>query len=186
MSVNMSSVTLSTVFQLLENLGHFLDRAALDMVTRDYDESALVHARLAPDMVPLSRQVTLACEAALKGVCRLASIDTPAIVDKRFATFAELQSCIHRTLDFLKTVPAEKLERIDGDQIDWVVRDQTRRLGAEQYMTHWFLPNFSFHVTVAYAILRHNGVPLGKFDYLLGAGVEEPDFAKTFDRLTVR
>ena len=96
--------------------------------------------------------------------------DRPKFEDNE-VTIAELKVRIDKTLDFLKAVPSERLDGTEGREITFPVgRDATRTLAAEAYLKHWMLPNLFFHVSMAYAILRHNGVDLGKGDYLLGAG----------------
>jgi hypothetical protein len=158
------------VFQhMLRNLSHILDKGAANAESRKFDPSVLVNFRLAPDMLPFTKQIQIACDAAKLAVARIAGVDAPKFEDNE-TTFPELKARIQKTLDFLATVPAGKLEGTENKELTIPVgRDKTRAMTAEAYLTTWALPNFFFHVTTAYAILRHNGVDLGKPDYLAGA-----------------
>jgi uncharacterized protein len=129
----------------------------------------LVGVRLAPDMLPFAAQIRIACDAAKLAVARIGGIEAPKFEDNE-TTFAELRARVAKTLEWLATVPADKLDGREEIDITFPVgRDKTRTLKGEAYLKHWALPNFFFHVTTAYALLRHNGVDLGKQDYLLGA-----------------
>jgi hypothetical protein len=119
-------------------------------------------------MLPFTRQVLIACDAAKNGVARISGVEAPKFDDTE-ASFPELKARIQKTLDYLATVPSDKLDGTEAREITFPVgRDNTRTMKAEAYLKHWALPNFFFHITMAYAILRHNGVELGKSDYLLG------------------
>jgi hypothetical protein len=169
MTLSMSSATLPVCNTMLANLSHFLDKAQKSADARKFDPSVLTQFRLAPDMLPFSRQVLIACDAAKNGVARIAGVEAPKFEDNE-TTLPELKARIRKTLDFLATVPASQLDGTEDREITFPVgRDATRTLTARAYLTHWMLPNFFFHVTMAYAILRHNGVDLGKTDYLMGA-----------------
>jgi uncharacterized protein len=119
-------------------------------------------------MLPFTRQVLIACDAAKNGVARISGLEAPRFEDDE-ASFPELKARIRKTLDYLASVPAGALDGTEDKDITFPVgRDNTRTMKAEAYLKHWALPNFFFHITMAYAILRHNGVELGKSDYLLG------------------
>jgi hypothetical protein len=121
-------------------------------------------------MLPLTRQVLIACDAAKNGIARISGEPAPKFDDNE-STIAELKERIAKTVAYIESVPADKLDGTEAREITFPVgREATRTLGAEAYLKHWMLPNLFFHVTTAYAILRHNGVELGKGDYLLGAG----------------
>ncbi|MBC5785414.1 DUF1993 domain-containing protein [Ramlibacter sp. USB13] len=158
------------VFQhMLRNLSHILDKGEASAQVRKFDASVLATARLAPDMLPFTRQILIACDAAKLGVARISGVEAPRFDDTE-ATFPELKARIQKTLDYLATVPADKLDGTEDKEVTFPVgRDKTRTMTAQAYLTTWVLPNFFFHVTTAYAILRHNGVDLGKADYLAGA-----------------
>ena len=169
MSISMSSASLPILSSMLDNLSHFLDKAQKNADARKFDPSVLTQYRLAPDMLPFTRQVLIACDAAKNGIARLAGVEAPKFDDTE-STLAELKDRIRKTRDWLATVPAEKLDGTEDKDITFPVgREATRTLKGEAYLKHWMLPNFFFHVTMAYAILRHNGVELGKSDYLMGA-----------------
>ena len=169
MPISMSSASLPIFKAMLGNLSHILDKAQAHAQARKFDPSALTGFRLAPDMLPFTRQITIACDAAKIGVARISGLEAPKFEDTE-TTFEELKARIQKTLDWLGTVPADKLDGTEDKDITFPVgRDATRTMKAEAYLKHWVLPNFFFHVTTAYAILRHNGVELGKADYLAGA-----------------
>lgn len=169
MAISMSSASLPVFRTMLGNLSHLLEKGQAYAQARKFDPQVLVTYRLAPDMLPLSRQVQIACDAAKNGVARIAGVEAPKFEDNE-ATFDELRARIAKTLAWLDTVPAEKLNGTEDKDITFPVgRESTRTMKAEAYLKHWVLPNLFFHVTTAYAILRHNGVDLGKADYLVGA-----------------
>jgi hypothetical protein len=169
MPFSMYSASVPVFQHMLRNLSHLLDKAVANAEARKFDPSVLVNFRLAPDMLPFTKQIQIACDAAKLAVSRIAGIDAPKFEDTE-TTFADLKARIQKTLDFLATVPAAKLEGTENKEVTIPVgRDKTRTMTGEAYLTTWALPNFFFHVTTAYAILRHNGVDLGKSDYLAGA-----------------
>jgi hypothetical protein len=169
MTMSMYSASVPVFQHMLRNLSHILDRAEAHVQARKIDPAALTTFRLAPDMLPFTRQVLIACDAAKNGVARLAGSEAPKFEDNE-STFAELKARIAKTLEYLATVPAGALDGKEDREITFPVgRESTRTMKAEAYLTTWVLPNFFFHVTTSYAILRHNGVELGKADYLVGA-----------------
>ncbi len=172
MPISMSSASLPVFTTLLRNLSHCLDKAEASAAARKFDVNVLVQARLAPDMLPFASQIRIACDAAKLAAARLGGLDAPKFADDE-TTFAQLKERIARTLDFLATVPAAAIDGTEDKAITFPVgRDgTTRTMQGEAYLKHWALPNVFFHVTTAYALLRHNGVDLGKVDYLLGATV---------------
>jgi hypothetical protein len=169
MTISMSSASLPVFKTMLDNLSHFLDKAQAHADTRKFDPAALLQFRLAPDMLPFTRQIQLACDHAKNGVARMSGVEAPKFEDTE-STVPELKARIRKTLDYLGTVPAERLDGTEDKDITFPVgREATRTMKAEAYLKHWALPNFFFHVTTAYAILRHSGVELGKKDFLAGA-----------------
>ncbi len=169
MSISMSSASVPVFQHMLGNLKHFLDKAQAHAEARKFDPSALTQYRLAPDMLPFTRQVLIACDAAKLGVARIGGLEAPRFEDTE-TTLPELKARIDKTLDWLATVKPEQLDGTEAKDVTFPVgRDgSTRTMKAEAFLKHWVLPNFFFHVTTAYAILRHNGVELGKADYLRG------------------
>ena len=169
MSISMSSASLPTCVTMLGNLSHFLDKAEAFVTAKGCEPTALTQYRLAPDMLPFTRQVQIACDAAKNGVARISGVEAPKFEDNE-ATLAELKARVQKTLAYLSSVPAGKLDGPESKEITFPTgRDTTRTMPAEGYLKHVMLPNMFFHVTMAYAILRHNGVDVGKKDYLAGA-----------------
>lgn len=168
MAISMSSASLPVFKLMLGNLKHILDKGQAHSQARKYDPLVLTQSRLAPDMFPLSRQVMIACDAAKLGVARMAGLEAPKFDDTE-TSFEELKARIDKTLAWLATVPADALDGIEDKPVTFPVgKEATRTMKAEDYLKHWVLPNLYFHITTAYAILRHNGVEVGKGDYLLG------------------
>ncbi len=168
MPISMSSASLPVVRTMLGNLSHILDKGLAHAQARKIDPQVLVTDRLAPDMLPLARQVQIACDVSKLGIARLAGVDSPKFEDTE-STFEQLKERIARTLAWLDTVPAQALDGTEDKEVTFPVRDSSRTMRGEAYLKHWVLPNLFFHVTTAYNILRHDGVDLGKADYLMGA-----------------
>lgn len=169
MTISMYSASVPVFKNMLGNLSHLLDKAQAHAEARKFDPAVLVEDRLAPDMLPLRKQVQIACDAGKNGVARLSGVEAPKFEDTE-TTFAQLKERIRKTLDYLDSVPRSQLDGCEDKDITFPVgREATRTMKAEAYLLNWALPNLFFHTTTAYAILRHNGVELGKSDYLLGA-----------------
>lgn len=170
MPMSMSSASLPVCKSMLSNLSHILDKGLAHAEARKFDPSVLTQYRLAPDMLPFTRQIQIACDAVKNGLARLSGIEAPKFEDNE-ATFADLKARIAKTLAFVDSVPANLLDGTEGKEVTFPVgRENTRTMKGEDYLKHWMLPNMFFHITTAYAILRHNGVEIGKTDYLVGAG----------------
>lgn len=167
MAMSMYSASVPVFQHMLRNLVHILDKAEAYAQARNFDPAALTTYRLAPDMLPFTRQVLIACDAAKNGVARLSGVEAPKFEDNE-ATFGELKERVRKTIAYLDTVPADVMEGTEDRQVTFPVARETRTMQAQAYLLTWMLPNFFFHLTTAYAILRHNGVDLGKRDYLLG------------------
>jgi hypothetical protein len=169
MAISMYTASVPVFQHMLRNLSHLLDKGEASALTRKFDPSVLTNFRLAPDMLPFTRQILIACDAAKNGVARISGVEAPKFEDNE-ATFPELKARIQKTLDYLATVPASAIDGTEDKQITFPVgRETTRTMSAQAYLTTWALPNFFFHITTAYAMLRHNGVDVGKADYLAGA-----------------
>lgn len=168
MAISMYSASVPVFDTMLSNLNHFLAKAQADSEARKYDAAVLMQFRLAPDMLPFTRQVLIACDAAKLCVARLSGVDAPKFDDTE-TTLQELQARIQKTRDFLATVKPAQVDGTEDKEVTFPVgRDKTRTMRGEDYLKHWATANVYFHVTTAYAILRHNGVSLGKTDFLLG------------------
>ena len=169
MPLSLYSASVPVFTAMLSNLRHLLDLADTFVAQKKIDPTVLTHYRLAPDMLPFTRQIQIACDTAKNGAARLAGIDMPRFEDTE-ATFVELKVRIQKTLDFLATVTPAQLDGRDDLDVAWPVGpEKTMTLSAQQALCRMALPNFFFHVSMAYAILRHNGVELGKRDFLAGA-----------------
>ena len=169
MTISMASASLPIFRTTLKNLSHILDKGLAHAQARKFDPLVLTGARLAPDMLTFAKQIQIACDGPKNGMARISGLEAPKFEDTE-TTFEELKARIAKTLAWLETVPADKLDGAEDKDITFPVgREATRTMKGEAYLKHWVLPNFFFHVTTAYAILRHNGVELGKSDYLAGA-----------------
>ncbi len=166
--MTLSSASLPVFIQFLGNLRHLLGKAQADVAARGYDEQALVQYRLAPDMLPFKTQICIACDAAKLCVARISGLDAPKYENTE-NTLAELVQRIDNTVAWLKTVPASALDGLEDKEVTFPVgKTGTRTMTGQAYVMTWALPNVFFHVTAAYTILRHNGVVIGKSDYLVG------------------
>ena len=169
MSISMSSASLPVCTRMLTNLSHILSKAEQFVEAKKIDPAALTTYRLAPDMFPFTRQVLISCDAVKNGLARLSGIEAPKFEDNE-TTLAQLQERIQKTLAFVATVPASALDGTEDKEITFPAGPgKTRTLNGQDFLTSWMLPNMYFHITTAYAILRHNGVEVGKVDYLMGA-----------------
>lgn len=149
----------------LKNLSALLKEAARDAKARGIDPAVILNARLAPDMHPLVRQVQIATDHA-KGCCsRLAGVETPSFADVE-TTFPELEERLQRTLGFLGSLKAKQFAGGETREIKMQFPIGTIRFSGLDYLNGWALPNFYFHYVTAYNILRHNGVTIGKRDFL--------------------
>jgi uncharacterized protein len=167
MALTMYSATVPTLVRGLGNLSGLLGKGLASAEARDIDPAVLIAARLAPDMHPLSRQVQIASDSAKGAAARLAGAEVPSFADTE-TTFPELQARIARTIDFLQTLKAEQFEGAEAKTITLPSPGGEMKFSGQDFLFGFALPNFFFHVTIAHAILRHNGVPIGKMDYLGG------------------
>ncbi len=166
MTLSLYSASVPVFKQLLGGLADVLAKAEAHATARKIEPDALLQSRLFPDMFPLLRQVQIAADFAKSVSARLAGVDVPAWDDGE-KTFADLQSRITRTQDFIAGLDAAAFEAAAGREI--VLRPGTpkeRKLSGEAYLLHYGLPQFLFHVTTSYALLRHAGVEIGKRDFM--------------------
>lgn len=166
MTISMYQASIPVFIRGLENLSDILEKGAMQAVARKSDPAELLESRLYADMFPLTRQVQIASDTAKGAAARLAGVEVPGMPDTE-ASFIELQQRLARTVAFLKSI---KPEQIDGTEQKTIVLP-TRSKGelqftGQNYLLQQALPNFFFHVTTAYGILRHNGIAIGKWDYL--------------------
>ena len=166
MTVSMHAASVPVFKQMLGSLADLLSKAEAHAATRKIEPAALLQARLFPDMFPLVRQVQIACDFATSVPARLAGVEVPAYEDLE-QNFAGLQARIARTLAFIDGLDAAAFA--GSAQREIVLRPGTpkeRTVNGQAYLLNYGLPQFFFHVTTAYALLRHNGVELGKKDYM--------------------
>lgn len=167
MSLSMYAAAVPPMTHMLGNLSTILGKAAEHAETRHIDAGALLQARLFPDMFPLVRQVQIATDQAKGGAARLAGVEIPRYEDKETG-FEALQARIVRTIAFLDNLKSAQFDDSEERAIVLRIHDETLETRGRAYLLERVLPNFYFHVAMAYAILRHNGVDIGKKDYLGG------------------
>jgi uncharacterized protein len=166
LSFSIYDASIPPMIRSLENLSKILDKAVAQAKAEDKDLKTLLEARLAPDMHPFTRQIQIASDAA-RNVARLAGSEPPSFADTE-TTFPELHERIAKTIAFLKSIPKEKLEGAETRKIEMKVPNRTLEFPGSLYLTGFVLPNFYFHVTTAYGLLRHKGIQIGKMDFLGG------------------
>lgn len=165
MSLSMYESSVPVLLRFLRNLSAFLDAAQVLAEQKKFDSVVLVRARLAPDMLDLAKQVQIASDTAKGCAARLAGIEPPSFPDTE-SSIEELKQRLARTIEFVQSVTPEQFAGSEDRQIVLKFPNLTLEFSGREYLLHFVLPNFLFHVTTAYAILRHNGVQLGKMDYL--------------------
>ena len=165
MSLSMSQITTPVFVRALENLSAILAKGVASAEARKIDPAVLINDRLAPDMLPLARQIQIASDGVKLCVARLAGVESPSYPDTE-TSFPELQERIAKTIAFLKSVPAEKIDGSEGKDIVVKFPGMELHFTGLDYVVQMVCPNLYFHSTTAYAILRHNGVELGKMNYL--------------------
>ena len=165
MTISMYQASVPAFVRSLNNLAAILEKAAAHAQARKIDEAVLLGSRLFPDMFPLARQVQLVSDTAKSGAGRLAGAEFPAYEDKE-ATFQELLQRIRNTVTYLQTLRPEQIDGSEDRTVSWTTRSGTKSMQGLPYLMNHVLPNVHFHVTTAYAILRHNGIEIGKKDFL--------------------
>jgi len=166
MTISLYAASIPVIKQMLTALGNVLAKGEAHATAKNIQPDALLQARLFPDMFPLTRQVQIAVEFAKGAGARLAGVEQPTFADAQ-TTFADLQALLAQTLAFLDTLTPEQINGNEEREI--VLRpgtDKEKRLSTQTYLVHYALPQFFFHVTTAYDLLRHNGVEVGKRDYM--------------------
>ncbi len=166
MSFSMSKALLPALELTLNGLSGVLDKAQAFATAKKIEPSVLLNSRLAPDMFSLVRQVQIATDLANRGAARLAGLEPPTYEDNE-TTIEQLKARIARTLAFLKTLDAKAIDGSVDREINFPLGPTNKgQMKGDDYLNHFVLPNFYFHCTAAYAILRHSGVEIGKMDYL--------------------
>ena len=165
MAISMYDFSIPVLTRGLTNLSAVLDKAAAHAAAKKFDPAALAQSRLYPDMYPLVRQVQIACDTAKGAAARLAGIEVPKHEDNE-ATLAELKARIAKTVDFLKSVNRDRLKDAESRDIEIKFPNGSWKFTGIAYLADFVLPNFYFHVSMVYALLRKGGVEIGKGDFL--------------------
>ena len=165
MSISMYQASVPVLVHQMKALSAILAKAASWAEGRKVDPLVLTSARLAPDMFPLSRQIQIATDVPRRGLARLADMEAPSFADTE-TTFTELQARIANTIAFIETIKPAQIDGTEEKVVNLTVGGQEMTFKGQPYLLGFILPNLHFHTTVAYGILRHNGVDLGKKDFL--------------------
>lgn len=165
MSLSIYQISVPVFIRMLGNLSAILAKAEAHAQAKNIDPSVFLNARLAPDMFALTRQVQIASDAAKGCGARLAGVDIPSFADEE-KSFADLQARIAKTVDFLKGLKPEQFEGAENREITIKTPSRELHFKGLDFLLHFANANFFFHVTTTYAILRHNGVEVGKMDFL--------------------
>jgi hypothetical protein len=165
MTISMYQASVPRITNMLNNLGAILDKAQAHVDAKKLDEAALTNARLFPDMLAMNRQVHIATDTAKGVVARLAGVEIPAYEDNE-VSFADLKARVDKTVAFVQSFSPEQIDGTEDKAIVTKRGDKETHYTGMQFLLGHAMPNVYFHVTTAYNILRHNGVEIGKRDYL--------------------
>jgi hypothetical protein len=165
MTLSMYQLAVPPFVQGLSAMSAVLAKAEAFAAAKKVDPAVLLAARLAPDMFPLNRQVQIACDFAKSTAARLTGIEVPSWKDDE-KTIADLRSRVAKTLDYVRSFKAGQIDGSEQRDVAITLAGKPVTFKGQPYLVHFVLPNFYFHCTVAYAILRHNGVELGKRDFM--------------------
>lgn len=165
MSISMYQASVPAFVRGLTNLSAILDKAAADAEARKIDPAVLINSRLAPDMFPLARQIMIAADFAKGATARLAGVEVPKYEDNE-TTFVQFKARIDKTIAFVKSFKPSQVDGSEEKDISITVAGNPMAFKGLPYLVDFVLPNFYFHLACAYAILRHNGVPIGKRDFI--------------------
>lgn len=167
MKISMYAMSHDVFRRGLSQLLHVMEKGVANAKTRNFDTSVLVAARLAPDMLPFAKQIQLTSDFAKNSMARLAGVDPPKFEDNE-STMDELLARVKKTIDYIDSLPPASVEGSETRDIKIPLRDRTMEFKGLAFLQHWALPNFFFHHVTAYNLLRHNGVDIGKRDFLGG------------------
>jgi hypothetical protein len=165
MNISMYQASVPRFVNILGNLSKILDKAQAHVDAKKLDPATLPTYRLYPDMLPMTTQVQIACDAAKGVVARLAGVEIPVFEDNE-KTLADLKARIAKTVAFIQTVKPAQIDGTEDKEIVIKRGDKETRYNGMQFLLSHAVPNFYFHVTTTYNILRHNGIEIGKRDYL--------------------
>ncbi|MEO6624925.1 MAG: DUF1993 domain-containing protein [Burkholderiaceae bacterium] len=165
MSLSMYQASAPVFTRMLTNLRAIVEKAVAHAGSKGIDPSVLVNSRLAPDMLPFSRQIQIATDMAKNCLSRLAGLEPPKFEDNE-TTFQELVARIDKTIAHVKSFKPAQIDGTEDKDIKLQMRTGPMEFKGQAYLLHFALPNFYFHVTTAYGLLRHNGLELGKMDFM--------------------
>lgn len=165
MSLSMYESSIPVLIRNLNNLSAFLTKATSHASEKEIDGGVLVNSRLFPNMLPLTSQIQIACDVSKGAAARLSGLEAPSYEDNE-VSFEELQTRISNTVKFLKSVPADKIDGTEEKEITLKAGPTEFKFTGKTYLQNFVLPNVYFHATTAFNILRHNGVEIGKMDFL--------------------
>ena len=165
MSLSMYESSIPVLVRNLNNLSAYLAKGADYASEKEIDDAVLVNARLFPNMFDLAHQIQIACDVSKGAAARLSGIEAPKFEDNE-ASFEELQTRISNTIKFLESVPADQIDGTEEKEIILPAGDKEFKFSGRDYLQTFVLPNVYFHAVTAYNILRHNGVEIGKMDFL--------------------
>lgn len=165
MSLTMHQAAVPSLLQILNSMNSLLDKTAEFCAAKKIDESVILNFRLAPDMFPFARQVQIVTDQAKSAVCRLAGVEPPVYADTE-KTIAELKARIAKTIELVRNAKADQINGSENKEIVLKIGNFELRFIGTQFLFNFVMPNFYFHATTAYAILRHCGVSVGKMDFL--------------------
>lgn len=168
MSLSLHEASIPVYLQMLRNLLAIVDKAEAHAKAEAKDPNTYADVRLIEDMLPFNRQIHMASDAAKNGAARLAGLTPPSFPDVE-TTFPELRERIEKTIAFVESVKPEQVNGREDAIVELPLPNRTIKFSGRDFLLKFSLPNFFFHVTTAYALLRQQGVPLGKLDYLAGA-----------------
>ena len=165
MSISMYSASVPIFVRMLGSVVTWLDKAEAHATAKKFDTEVYLQSRLAPDMLPFPSQIQIACDAAKFCIARLSGTEAPKFEDNE-KTLADLRERVRKTIEYVQSVPAGAIDGSDAREITIKRQSGPVTMTGEAYLKHAVLPNFFFHVTTTYALLRMNGVEIGKGDYL--------------------
>ena len=165
MKISMHAMSHGVFKKALLQLQHVMEKAVANAKARNFDTSVLVGARLAPDMFPFAKQVQLTSDFAKNSMARLMGVEAPKFEDNE-TTMDELFARVKKTIEYLDSIPESALEGSETRDIVIKLRDRTVEFKGLVFLQTWAIPNFFFHYVTAYNLLRHNGVDIGKRDFL--------------------
>ena len=173
MTISMYQASVPRFVNILGNLSNILDKTQAHIDAKKLSDASLTAFRLFPDMLPMTTQVQVACDTAKGVVARLAGVDIPAFEDNE-QTIAELKARVAKTIAFIQTITPAQIDGTEDKDIVTKRGEKETHYKGMQFLLGHAIPNFYFHITTAYAILRHNGVEVGKRDFIGDATLNEP------------